>query len=47
MTVLQFVTLLAVIAESAASDALVVLVGAASAWAIMDYTVALWRARAS
>ena len=46
VTGLQFVTLLAVIVAPSLVSALVALVAIGAAWAIADYTLALWRARA-
>lgn len=46
VTALQFLALLAALLAPRFLDPLVVLVGVASAWAIVDYTLALWRARA-
>jgi phosphatidylglycerophosphate synthase len=46
VTALQLATLLAVLLAPSVVDALVVAVGLASAASIVDYTVALWRARA-
>lgn len=46
VTTLQLLTLLTLVLSPRAAAPLVVLVGIASAWAIVDYTLALWRARA-
>ncbi len=46
VTVLQFVTFVALLVATPHAGVLIVLVGLASAWAIVDYTFALWRARA-
>lgn len=46
VTVAQLATLLAVVVFPRATDALIWAVGLLSAAAIVDYTVALWRARA-
>ena len=46
VTTLQFVTLLAVLLMPRAVTPMLVLVGITSVWAIVDYTLALWRARA-
>jgi hypothetical protein len=45
VTVLQLLTLTAVILAPAAVPALVLIVGAASAASIADYTLTLWRER--
>ncbi len=45
VTVLQLLTLMAVILAPAAVSALVLIVGAASAASIADYTLTLWRER--
>jgi CDP-diacylglycerol--glycerol-3-phosphate 3-phosphatidyltransferase len=47
VTVLQLLTLAAVIVAPAAVPSLVVIVGAASAASIADYTLTLWRERAT
>src|SRR4051812_16473633 len=46
VTTLQFVTLLAVLLKPSFVTPMLVLVGVTSLWAIVDYTLALWRARA-
>lgn len=46
VTTLQLLTLLTLVLSPRSAWPLVVLVGIASAWAIIDYTLALWRARA-
>jgi CDP-diacylglycerol--glycerol-3-phosphate 3-phosphatidyltransferase/cardiolipin synthase len=46
-TLLQFLSLLAALLWPVALMPLVVLVGAVAVWAIADYTLALWRARAT
>lgn len=46
VTGLQFVTLLAALLAPRLVNALVVAVAIGAAWAIVDYTFALWRARA-
>lgn len=46
VTVLQLAALLTLSVRPEAVTPFVALVGAASAWAIADYTLALWRARA-
>lgn len=46
VTTLQLLTLLAVVLSPRSATPLVVIVGVVSAWAIVDYTLALWRARA-
>ena len=46
VTALQFVTLLAALLAPAMVNALVAAVAVGAAWAIVDYTFALWRARA-
>lgn len=46
VTTLQLLTLLTLVVAPRSAWPLVVLVGIASAWAIVDYTLALWRARA-
>jgi len=46
VTALQFVTLLAALLMPRAVTPMLVLVGVTSLWAIIDYTLALWRARA-
>jgi CDP-diacylglycerol--glycerol-3-phosphate 3-phosphatidyltransferase len=45
VTTLQLVVLLAVPLAPSAIPTLVVIVGVLSAWSIIDYTLALWRAR--
>jgi cardiolipin synthase (CMP-forming) len=45
VTTLQFATMLAALVVPAAVPAMLVLVAAAAAWSIGDYTAALWRAR--
>ena len=47
VTALQLLTLMAVIAAPSAVPSLVLLVGAASAASIADYTLTLWRERAT
>jgi CDP-diacylglycerol---glycerol-3-phosphate 3-phosphatidyltransferase len=46
VTALQLITLVALLIRPRLIPTLVVLVGAASAWAIADYTLMLWRERA-
>lgn len=46
VTVLQLATLVAVVAHPAATTGLIVAIGLLSAMSILDYTLALWRARA-
>lgn len=46
VTTLQLLTLLTLVVAPRSAWPLVALVGIASAWAIVDYTLALWRARA-
>lgn len=46
VTTLQLLTLLALVLSPRSAGPLIVLVGVMSAWSILDYTVALWRARA-
>lgn len=46
VTTLQLLTLLTLVLSPRSATPLIVLVGIASAWAIVDYTLALWRARA-
>ena len=46
VTTLQLLTLMAILLYPAGVDTLIVLVAITSAWAITDYTLALWRARA-
>lgn len=46
VTTLQLLTLLTLVLSPRSAWPLVVLVGLASAWAVVDYTLALWRARA-
>jgi phosphatidylglycerophosphate synthase len=46
VTVLQLLTLLSLLLVPNAVTPLLALVGAASVWAVADYTVALWRLRA-
>ena len=46
VTTLQLLALLTLILSPRAAWPLVVLVGVASAWSVVDYTLALWRARA-
>jgi cardiolipin synthase len=45
VTVLQLVTLIAVLAKPAATFGLIVAIAVVSAMSIFDYTLALWRAR--
>jgi phosphatidylglycerophosphate synthase len=45
VTVLQLVTLVAVLVKPVATDGLIVAIGILSAMSIFDYTLALWRAR--
>lgn len=45
VTVLQLVTLIAVLAKPAATTGLIVAIGVLSTMSIFDYTLALWRAR--
>ena len=45
VTALQFMTLGSVLAAPALTRALLALVAVAAAWSIVDYTVAVWRAR--
>jgi cardiolipin synthase (CMP-forming) len=47
VTALQLLTLVAVIAVPSAVPALVIVVGAASAASVADYTLTLWRERAT
>jgi phosphatidylglycerophosphate synthase len=46
VTVLQFAVLFALVLELRVVSQLLVVVGIASLWAVADYTLALWRARA-
>ena len=46
VTVLQLVTLIAVLVKPTAIDGLIIAIGVVSAMSIFDYTLALWRARA-
>jgi cardiolipin synthase (CMP-forming) len=45
VTILQFLTLFTVLVAPAVAGPLIALVAVASGWSIVDYTVALWRAR--
>ena len=47
VTVLQLLTLLVLVLEPQRLHPMLVLVAVTSAWAVVDYTAALWRARAS